>query len=137
VSDELDRISPREGAHAKARDKKVRGPKVVSVNPGLRKLAHHLAEKREGRLDPRTAAIVSRIRAIPEGFVRTYGDIEPTAPRLVGHVLATIHDVPWHRVVRADGSLSQGRRQRALLVAEGVPMRGDRVDLRRARVLSL
>lgn len=47
MSDDLDRVSPRESAHAKARDKKVRGPKVVSVNPGLRKLAQHLAEKRK------------------------------------------------------------------------------------------
>jgi methylated-DNA-protein-cysteine methyltransferase-like protein len=134
VSDDLDRISPREGAHARARDRKVRPPKVVSVNPGLRKLALHLADKRQ---DPRTARIVSRIRAIPEGFVRTYGDIEPGAPRLVGRVLATTTEaMPWHRVVRADGSLTQGKRQRALLVAEGVPMRGDRVDLRRARVAS-
>jgi hypothetical protein len=45
VTDELERISPREGAHAKARDRKVRGPKVVVVNPGLKKLAQHLAEK--------------------------------------------------------------------------------------------
>ena len=134
MGDDLDRISPREGAHARARDSKARPPKVIAVNPGLRKLALHLAEK---RLDPRTARIVERIRAIPEGFVRTYGDIEPGAPRLVGRVLATTQEsMPWHRVVRADGSLTQGRRQRALLVAEGVPMRGDRVDLRRARVVS-
>jgi hypothetical protein len=46
VSDELDRVAPRESARTRARDKKVRGPKVVSVNPGLRKLAEHLAEKR-------------------------------------------------------------------------------------------
>jgi len=46
VADELERVSPSENAHVKARDKKVRGPKVVSVNPGLRKLAQHLAEKR-------------------------------------------------------------------------------------------
>jgi hypothetical protein len=46
MSDDLDRVSPRENAHAKARDKKVRGPKVVAVNPGLKKLALHLAEKR-------------------------------------------------------------------------------------------
>jgi hypothetical protein len=46
VSDDLDHLSPREGAHARARDKKVRGPKVVSVNPGLKKLAQHLADKR-------------------------------------------------------------------------------------------
>src|ERR1700682_6269927 len=45
MSDELDRISPRESARVKARDKKVRGPKVISVNPGLRKLAQHLADK--------------------------------------------------------------------------------------------
>ena len=45
VSDELERVSPREEAHVKARDKKIRGPKVVSVNPGLKKLAQHLADK--------------------------------------------------------------------------------------------
>jgi hypothetical protein len=47
VADELERISPRESAHIKARDRKVRGPKVVAVNPGLKKLAQHLAEKRK------------------------------------------------------------------------------------------
>jgi hypothetical protein len=46
VSDELERVSPRESARVKARDKKIRGPKVVSVNPGLKKLAQHLADKR-------------------------------------------------------------------------------------------
>ena len=135
MSEDLDRISPREGAHAKARDRKIRGPKVVSVNPGLRKLAHHLADKREGRLDPRTARIVGRIRAIPEGFVRTYGDIEPGAPRLVGRVLATTHEsgIPWFRVVRSDGSVAKGERQLELLRRDGVPLRGDRVDHDRAR----
>ncbi len=82
----------------------------------------------------RTARIVERVRAIPPGFVRTYGDIEPRAPRLVGRVLATTDDLPWHRVVRADGSLTQGRRQRELLLREGVRMRGDRVDLDDARL---
>ena len=43
-------------------------------------------------------------------------------------------DVPWQRIVRADGSLSQGERQRRLLDAEGVPFRGDRVDMREAWV---
>jgi hypothetical protein len=46
MTDELDRIAPRESARNKARDRKVRGPKVVSVNPGLKKLAQHLADKR-------------------------------------------------------------------------------------------
>ncbi len=52
MSDELDRVAPRESARTKARDKKVRGPKVVSVNPGLRKLAEHLAEKRRKKSQP-------------------------------------------------------------------------------------
>jgi hypothetical protein len=46
MSDDLDRVSPRESAHVKARDKKVSGPKVIAVNPGLKKLAQHLADKR-------------------------------------------------------------------------------------------
>jgi len=46
MSEELDRVSPRESARVRARDKKIRGPKVVSVNPGLKKLAQHLADKR-------------------------------------------------------------------------------------------
>ena len=75
------------------------------------------------------------MRAIPEGFVRTYCDIDPDAPRLVGRVLAeTDEELPWHRVVRADGSLAIGRRQRQLLRREGIPFRGDRVDLTQARL---
>ncbi len=86
-------------------------------------------------LDARAAAILARISAIPEGLVCTYGDIEPSAPRLVGRVLATTDAaVPWHRVVRADGSVARGPRQLALLRAEGVPLRGDRVDMARARL---
>jgi alkylated DNA nucleotide flippase Atl1 len=37
-------------------------------------------------------------------------------------------------VVRADGSLAVGKRQRDLLWAEGVPLKGDRVDLEVARI---
>lgn len=82
----------------------------------------------------RRARIVALVRSIPEGFVRTYGDIDPAAPRLVGQVLSTTHDLPWQRVVRSDGSIPQGKPQRDLLLKEGVPMRGDRVDLRKARL---
>lgn len=53
MSDELDRVAPRESARVKARDKKIRGPKVVSVNPGLKKLAQHLAEKRKKKSSKR------------------------------------------------------------------------------------
>jgi methylated-DNA-protein-cysteine methyltransferase related protein len=86
------------------------------------------------RHEARVAAIIERIRDIPQGQVQTYGDIDPVAPRLVGRVLATTHDdLPWFRVVRADGTIPKGQRQRDLLIQDGVPMRGDRVDLDRAR----
>jgi alkylated DNA nucleotide flippase Atl1 len=83
----------------------------------------------------RTEQVLARVREIPEGFVRTYGDVSPGAPRFAGSVLAGTDDpgVPWQRVVRADGSLAKGERQRALLEEEGVPFRGARVDLRVAR----
>jgi methylated-DNA-protein-cysteine methyltransferase-like protein len=85
-------------------------------------------------LTERIERILERIRAIPEGFVRTYGDIDPRAPRFVGLVLSeTEEDLPWQRVVRADGSLPKGEKQRRLLVREGVPMRGERVDMKEAR----
>ncbi|HXJ29445.1 MAG TPA: hypothetical protein VNG35_02330 [Gemmatimonadales bacterium] len=45
MSDELDRVSPVESARVKARDRKIRGPKVIAVNPGLKKLAQHLADR--------------------------------------------------------------------------------------------
>jgi methylated-DNA-protein-cysteine methyltransferase-like protein len=79
----------------------------------------------------RARQILDRIRQVPEGFVRTYGDVSPGAPRLAGAVLSACADpgVPWHRIVRADGSLAQGQRQRRRLHREGVPFRGDRVDM--------
>jgi alkylated DNA nucleotide flippase Atl1 len=84
----------------------------------------------------RAARELARIRATPPGFVRTYGDVSPGAPRFAGSVLAGCEDpdVPWQRIVRADGSLAKGARQRALLEAEGVPFRGARVDMRVAHL---
>ena len=37
--------------------------------------------------------------------------------------------LPWHRIVRADGSFAQGDRQRRLLRKEGIPFAGKRVDM--------
>lgn len=84
----------------------------------------------------RAGLILQRIRATPTGFVRTYGDVSPGAPRVAGAVLAGCEDptIPWHRIVRADGSLAKGERQRALLELEGVPFRGPRVEMRAARL---
>jgi methylated-DNA-protein-cysteine methyltransferase related protein len=85
---------------------------------------------------PRARRVLERVRAIPPGFVRTYGDLSPGAPRFAGAVLAACHDpsIGWHRVVRADGSLARGSRQRRLLEAEGVPFRGHRVDMAAVRI---
>jgi alkylated DNA nucleotide flippase Atl1 len=89
----------------------------------------------------RRARILEEVRAIPAGFVRTYGDVSPRAPRLAGRVLSSVHtpDIPWWRVVRADGSLAAGEQQRDRLQAEGVPFRpgaAPRVDLKIARLAS-
>ena len=89
----------------------------------------------ESAAGSREQRILARIRAVPCGFVRTYGDVSG-APRLAGAVLHACADpsVPWHRIVRADGTLTQGDRQRVRLEAEGVPFRGGRVDMRIARI---
>jgi alkylated DNA nucleotide flippase Atl1 len=85
-------------------------------------------------------AILRCVESIPRGSVMTYGDIAEycgaNTPRLVGHVLSVDGGtVPWHRVVRADGTLATHKsdRQHDLLAAEGVAFRGDRVDLPRFR----
>jgi alkylated DNA nucleotide flippase Atl1 len=84
--------------------------------------------------ESRVARTLARVREISAGFVRTYGEIITRAPRMVGRVLATTHEnVRWHRVVRAGGSIPKGTRQRSMLLQEGVPMRGARVDLEHAR----
>ena len=73
---------------------------------------------------------VERVRAvvaaIPAGKVLSYGEVADRAglrsARLVGRILAESHDVPWHRVVRADGTPTPhlAVQQTALLRAEGV-----------------
>ena len=84
----------------------------------------------------RSEAVLRRIRSVPRGRVTTYGDVSPGAPRFAGTVLFANDDpdVPWQRVVRADGSLPKGERQRRLLEREGVPFSGPRVDMDRALI---
>ena len=75
--------------------------------------------------------IVERVRAvvlaIPPGETRSYGEVAAEAglrsARLVGRILAVDgHDLPWHRVVRADGSCAPhiAQEQHERLRAEGV-----------------
>ena len=80
------------------------------------------------------------ITKIPVGKVATYGDIAELAkapsPRLVGRVLAEDgHDLPWQRVLRADGTPAPhiAREQLELLRGEGVLANGERIDLRQYR----
>ena len=79
----------------------------------------------------RQEKILELIRRLPEGFVTTYGDLCPEAPRLPGRILATTKErgLPWHRVVRADGSFAQGDKQRRRLRKEGITFKGKRVDM--------
>jgi methylated-DNA-protein-cysteine methyltransferase-like protein len=88
--------------------------------------------------------VYKAVNAIPSGSVATYGQIAalagmPGAARQVGWALSALDaedDVPWHRVINAQGQISpRGAResvdlQRALLESEGIELshRG-RVDL--------
>ncbi len=87
------------------------------------------------------------VRQIPAGKVSTYGDIaaivgECTA-RMVGYAMASATgDVPWHRVINAQGKISPrgdggGEQiQRARLEEEGIGFSSDgKVNLRLVRWL--
>ena len=86
-------------------------------------------------MDEKTVRCVLRIIAsIPRGTVLSYGEVADRAglrsARLVGRILAeTDDDIPWHRVLRADGSPMPhlAAKQTALLRAEGVLFRNGRV----------
>jgi len=80
-------------------------------------------------------AVFDAVERIPAGRVSTYGAIGRlvgVGPRRVARALSTGGGaVPWFRVVRADGTAAEPVRVRQLelLAAEGVPVRGGRVDL--------
>ncbi|MBI1758866.1 MAG: MGMT family protein [Actinobacteria bacterium] len=89
---------------------------------------------------PFAERVLRLVERIPPGRVMSYGDVADflgsRAPRQVGAVLARDGGgVPWHRVLRADGTPAAplAERQLALLAAEGVPVRDGRVDIRRFR----
>ena len=84
--------------------------------------------------------VLTAVESIPPGRACAYSDLAELVgrggPRQVGNVMARYGDaVPWWRVVRADGRPARGLEEEALarLRAEGTPLRGDRVDLDRAR----
>ena len=89
--------------------------------------------------------IHSTVRQIPRGKVAAYGWIAeragvPRGARRVGRALRTLPSarrIPWHRVVNAQGRISfpkgsaTARKQRELLMAEGVIFHNQRIDLKR------
>jgi methylated-DNA-protein-cysteine methyltransferase-like protein len=89
--------------------------------------------------------VLEVVRAIPRGKVTNYGTVallagRPRTARQVGVVLYGLResdaDVPWQRVVNAQGGIStfkvgHGELQIALLEAEGVEVVDRTVDLGR------
>lgn len=79
------------------------------------------------------------VRQIPHGKVVPYGQIaymlgRPRAARVIGRAMRFCpEDLPWQRVVMADGSIAGGgfpEIRRALLEAEGISFLPDgRVDM--------
>ena len=82
--------------------------------------------KREDQADF-TEAVIEVIERLEPGEVMAYGEVAdeagyPGAARAVGNLLAVTPDLPWWRIVTADGRLAPGheRRQGELLRSEGV-----------------
>ena len=100
-----------------------------------------IPRRRRGSASPFFSRVYALVRRIPRGRLASYGAIaralgDPRAARTVGWALrACPDDVPWHRVVNAQGKISWRptggyQLQRALLREEGVRFtRGGRIDL--------
>lgn len=70
------------------------------------------------------AAVLEAVDAIPEGQVRSYGDIADElgcSPRQVGRIMALFGaSSNWWRVVRADGTSAVAERAKAYWAKEGI-----------------
>ncbi len=100
------------------------------------------------QIDPQTRALFPRVydivRQVPRGSVTTYGDVAQLVgagcdARVVGYAMAACPaDVPWQRVINAQGKISlkgeNAQKQRLRLEAEGITFdqRG-KIDLNRFR----
>jgi methylated-DNA-protein-cysteine methyltransferase related protein len=84
--------------------------------------------------------VLALVERIPAGRVMSYGAIADAlaeesgrnSARQVGTIMARHGGgVPWHRVVTGDGRLPPGHEQEARqrLLADGVPLKGARVDM--------
>src|SRR5688572_20716654 len=86
------------------------------------------------------------VRQIPAGKVSTYGDIAAIVgdctARMVGYAMAAASgDIPWHRVINAQGKISPRgdgggeQLQQTRLEDEGIHFTDGKVDLKRVRWL--
>jgi alkylated DNA nucleotide flippase Atl1 len=98
------------------------------------------SEARRRIVPDQAARVLDVVEAIPVGRVLSYGDIKEyvglSSARTVGAVMSRYGDeVPWHRVVYSDGRPAgcHGGEVLARLREEGVPLRGDRVNMAAAR----
>tara|TARA_B100001989_G_C24401855_1_gene394608 strand:- start:68 stop:724 length:657 start_codon:yes stop_codon:yes gene_type:complete len=83
-------------------------------------------------------AVYHVISQIPRGRVASYGDIAkmaglPGYARYVGYLLKSVPtdtSLPWHRVVRSDGTIPQETiaKQKPKLMAEKVVLKGQKVS---------
>ena len=87
--------------------------------------------------------VLSLVERIPAGKVMSYGAIADSlaeksgrnSARQVGTIMARHGGgVPWHRVVTSSGRMPPGHEQEARqrLLSEGVPLKGEHVDMSRA-----
>jgi len=100
-------------------------------------------------MTPFTQEVVEIIKSIPEGYVMTYGQIAAHAgsPRGARQVVRILHslgekfDLPWHRVVNAQGEIAlmddeSRHMQRHYLENEGVVFdHNGRINLKLARYI--
>ena len=84
-------------------------------------------------------AIYRLIRRVPRGQVVTYGQVaawlgRPRSSRAVGGAMRRCpDDVPWHRVVNAQGGIS-ARRQMSGMLTQRMRLEQEGIRLRRGRV---
>lgn len=80
-----------------------------------------------------TRRIIGQILAVPRGKVSSYGAIAlkaglPNGARQTVRVLHSMSEkyaLPWHRIVRSNGTTALGELQITLLRGEGVQVRDD------------
>lgn len=93
-------------------------------------------------MKPFTERTLRIIKAIPEGRVMTYGQVarlagSPRAARQVVRVLHSMsqkHNLPWHRVVNAEGMIAikveeTAEIQRMTLETEGIIVFQNKINL--------